>query len=178
MANLKYRQLDESERPRSQTAMNYRRGEGDTVTGPREPGKFLGHDCDAVHLGKSHDEWVQSVGGKDKARAIQDREMAARSESTNSKFDTALENVYKSLMIEAGTDTGAESLEKRAGAVATAHKNKSLKRKTRDSLSGNPDGEIADKYDELQKLKKNTLLPDLTDAIKALKNPPADDEVA
>ena len=89
-------------------------------------------------------------------------------EATNNKFDTRLEEIYKSLMVEADTDTEGETLETRAGAVATAHKRKPLARKAMDALTGNPDGDISDKYDELQKLKKSKLIPELDAEIEAM----------
>jgi hypothetical protein len=91
-----------------------------------------------------------------------------KGESTNNKFDSRLEAVYKSLMSEDATDTAAETMEKQAAAVAGAHAKKGLARKAMDALTGSPDGDIADKYDELQTKKKTKLLPALKDAIDAL----------
>ena len=91
-----------------------------------------------------------------------------KGESTNNKFDSRLEAVYKSLMSEDATDTAAETTEKQAAAISAAHAKKSLARKAMDALTGNQDGDIADTYDELQTAKKTNLLPALKDELAAV----------
>ena len=95
-------------------------------------------------------------------------EKKPKGESTNNKFDSRLEEVYKSLMSEDVTDTDAETTEKQAAAISAAHAKKSLARKAMDALTGNQDGDIADKYDELQTAKKTNLLPALEKELAAV----------
>ena len=92
-----------------------------------------------------------------------------------SHFDKRLNEVYKSLMIEADTadaDTDDERIERDAAAIKRKHDNKSLARKGYEALVGGDEveNEVMDKYEQLQKVRKQALIPGLQKRIDHYKS--------
>ena len=88
-----------------------------------------------------------------------------------SKFDKQLEATWKSLIVEED-DPDDEVSEREAEAIAMKQKNKGRLRRGWETMTGSPDEEITDLYDELQDAKKTNLIPRLQARIDRYRNMP------
>lgn len=89
------------------------------------------------------------------------------------KFDAKIEEIYKSLMVEAEEvspedRTATDQALATASAVAQSHKAKSLARRAGERAAGSPDSEITGIHNKIQKAKKKNLLPRLKAELQRL----------